>query len=273
MITIDDELVQSYVAACAEALAAMERDLLMLELGGAVADGELVNRLLRAAHSVKAGAGLFGLDKIGEVALRTERALAPIRLDCATATPQRVTVLLSAIDTLRDLLDVPRASNEVDILLIVAALTRLSTGAGASPKACRGADRRLRTLLAEDDFTSRLVLQTFLSRYGECHIAVNGREAVGAFRIALEHGQAYDLICMDLMMPEMDGGEAVRQIRAMEEARGILSTDGAKIIMTTAVKELKEVSHCFHDLCDSYLVKPIELAQLLRHMKAYDLVV
>jgi two-component system chemotaxis response regulator CheY len=77
---------------------------------------------------------------------------------------------------------------------------------------------------------------------------------------------------MDIMMPEMDGGEAVRQIRAMEEAQGTLSTYGTKIVMTTAVNDIKEVIRCFHDLCDAYLVKPIDLAQLLRQMKLYDLV-
>ena len=132
--------------------------------------------------------------------------------------------------------------------------------------------RHLRMLLVEDDFASRLLLQTFLSRYGECHIAVNGREAVEAFRSALERGQRYDLICMDIMMPEMDGREAVRQVRAMEEAHGILSTYGAKIIMTTAVDDIKEVIRCFQELCDAYLVKPIDLAKLLSHMKSYQLV-
>ena len=127
-------------------------------------------------------------------------------------------------------------------------------------------------LLVEDDFASRLLLQTFLSRYGECHVAVNGREAVEAFRSALERGQGYDLICMDIMMPEMDGREAVRQVRALEEAHGILSTHGAKIIMTTAVDDLKEVIRCFMELCDAYLVKPIDLGKLLRHMKAFQLV-
>lgn len=130
----------------------------------------------------------------------------------------------------------------------------------------------MKTLIVEDDFTSRLVLHTFLSRYGECHIAVNGAEAVRAFRSALESGRSYDLICMDIMMPEMDGKEAVRQVRAIEAEHRILSTSGAKIIMTTAVSEIKEVAKCFHDLCDAYLVKPIDLSKLLQQVKAYQLV-
>jgi two-component system chemotaxis response regulator CheY len=136
-----------------------------------------------------------------------------------------------------------------------------------------GSDRySMRTLIVEDDFACRLVLNAFLSRYGECHIAVNGREAVEAFGSALERGQGYDLICMDIMMPEMDGAEAVRQIRAMEEAAGILSNYGAKIVMTTAVDDIKSVAKCFQDLCDGYLVKPIDLAKLLGLMKSYQLV-
>ena len=130
----------------------------------------------------------------------------------------------------------------------------------------------MRTLVVEDDFTSRLVLHTFLSRFGECHIAVNGKEAVEACRSALERGQGYDLICMDIMMPEMDGREAVKQVRALEDVRGIFSTRGAKIIMTTAVNDSKEVIRCFHELCDAYLVKPINLAELLKEIKSYQLV-
>jgi two-component system, chemotaxis family, chemotaxis protein CheY len=130
----------------------------------------------------------------------------------------------------------------------------------------------MKTLIVEDDFTSRLVLQTFLSRYGDCHIAVNGWEAVQAFRSALEGGQPYDLICMDIMMPEMDGREAVKQVRALEEARGILSTFGVKIIMTTAVNDVKEVARCFDELCDAYLVKPVDLSALLQQVRSYQLV-
>ena len=132
--------------------------------------------------------------------------------------------------------------------------------------------RRLRCLLVEDDFVSRLVLQSFLSRYGECHIAVNGKEAVEAVRSAFDRESGYDLICMDIMMPEMDGIEAVRRIRAFEASHGILSSSGAKIVMTTVVDEVHDVVRCFQELCDAYLFKPIDLARLRGHMESFHLI-
>ena len=91
----------------------------------------------------------------------------------------------------------------------------------------------MKVLIVEDDFDSALLLQKLITQYGECRTAVNGREAVLAFHVALDAGQPYDLICLDIMMPEMDGQAALKGMRAMEEARGIASTHGAKIIMTT----------------------------------------
>ncbi len=148
-----------------------------------------------------------------------------------------------------------------------------TTNHAGQPVALPAAGRRpLRMLLVEDDLASRLVLRTFLSRFGECHIAVNGRDAVEAFREAARHGERYDLICMDIMMPFVNGIEAVRQVRALEEADGILSTSGAKIIMTTAVDDIREVGRSWNALCDGYLVKPIDLAKLLLQMHAWNLV-
>ena len=130
----------------------------------------------------------------------------------------------------------------------------------------------MKTLIVEDDFTARLLLQRSLSRYGECHVAVNGKEAVEAFRMAAESGQVYDLVCMDIELPEMDGQEAVKEIRSLEQARGILSSSGAKIVMTTAVEDMKQVSRAFHELCDAYLVKPVNLSDLLDHLKVFGLI-
>jgi two-component system chemotaxis response regulator CheY len=131
----------------------------------------------------------------------------------------------------------------------------------------------MKTLIVEDDFTSRLFLQTFLSRFGECHIAVTGKEAVEAFRMSTDNGSPYDLICMDIMLPEMDGQEAVKQIRAMEQARRAnLPSRGVKIIMTTAVTDIKVVMQSFRDLCDAYLFKPIDTTKLLSELKSFQLV-
>ena len=128
----------------------------------------------------------------------------------------------------------------------------------------------MKALIVEDDFTNRLLLQTFLARYGDCHVAVNGQEAVEAFRLAQVEGQPYDLICMDILMPEMDGHQAVRAIRDREKAAGRVHR--ARVIMTTASTDEGHVQQSFQDRCDAYLLKPIDLHRLLRELRRLGLV-
>jgi two-component system, chemotaxis family, chemotaxis protein CheY len=130
----------------------------------------------------------------------------------------------------------------------------------------------MKTLIVEDDFTSRLLLQELLKSYGPSHIAVNGKEAVEAVRAALDSGEHYDLICLDIMMPEMDGQEALRQFREQEEARGIKSTEGAKIVMTTALDDIHNVMASYRNLCDGYLTKPIEKAKFSDELRKLKLI-
>jgi two-component system, chemotaxis family, chemotaxis protein CheY len=129
----------------------------------------------------------------------------------------------------------------------------------------------LKSLIVEDDFTSRLLLQTFLARYGECHIATNGREAVDAFSTALGSDAPYHVICMDILMPEMNGNEAMRQVREMEHARGVFPGRGVKIIMTSGVKEVQQVFQSFDESCDAYLFKPIDTGKLVKELQAFGL--
>ena len=130
----------------------------------------------------------------------------------------------------------------------------------------------MKTLIVEDDFTSRLLLQELLKSYGPSHIAVNGKEAVEAVRIALEAKEHYDLICLDIMMPVMDGQQALREIRNIEEAQGVFSSDGAKIVMTTALGDLKNVIAAYKSLCDAYVSKPIRKAKLLEELRKLKLI-
>ncbi len=130
----------------------------------------------------------------------------------------------------------------------------------------------MKTLIVEDDFTSRLLLQELLKSYGPSHIAVNGKEAVEASQLALEMGEPYNLICLDIMMPEMNGQEALRKIREQEESLGILSSKGAKIVMTTALGDPKNVIAAWQSQCDAYLIKPIQKAKLLEELRKLGLI-
>ncbi len=130
----------------------------------------------------------------------------------------------------------------------------------------------MKALIVEDDFTSRLLLQGLLQPHGECHISVNGKEAVEAFRAALASGQPYNLVCLDIMMPEMDGQTALKHIREIESKAGIFSSDGAKIIMTTALDDKINIMSAFKEQCDLYLVKPIEKAKLQESLLSLHLI-
>ena len=130
----------------------------------------------------------------------------------------------------------------------------------------------MKTLIVEDDFTSRLLLQELLKGYGPCHIAANGKEAVAATWAALTAGEPYDLVCLDIMLPEMDGRAVLTEIREQEESLGILSSSGSKIVMTSALDDGKTVFGSFYQLCDGYLFKPIDKAKLLEELRTLKLI-
>ena len=130
----------------------------------------------------------------------------------------------------------------------------------------------MKTLIVEDDFTSRLILEEMLKNYGPCHLASDGKEAVDAARMALDEGEPYDLICLDIMMPEMDGQQALKEIRAMEEKRGINSSKGSKIIMITVLADYTNVRQAYHNLCDTYLTKPIDRNKLVNSLQTLGLI-
>ena len=280
MFKLNDALVLDYLIDSRQQLEAAEQDLLAIESEGENLDEERVNRICLAMHAVKGGSLLFDLVKIGELAQKTENAMARIRFQSIAPTQARVSVLLRAIDRLNEMILRPDVSNDADITELMAQLAMpdgslsagVEKGSLSEDGSARRSKGRLRILLVEDDVACRLLLQTFLARYGDCHVAVNGREAVDLFRTSFDRGSRYDLICMDIMMPEMDGREAVRQIRALEESRGIRSPFGSTIFMTTTVQEIREVFHCFRELCDAYLLKPIDLGQLLSKMSFFQLV-
>ncbi len=131
----------------------------------------------------------------------------------------------------------------------------------------------MKTLIAEDDFTSRKLMQNILSAYGRCDLAVNGEEAVEAVRKSLADNYPYDLLCLDIMMPKMDGHEALVKIREMEKQKGITPSKEVKVIMTTALGEPKDVIKALYQGgATVYLVKPIAKQALLEELRKMGLI-
>ena len=121
----------------------------------------------------------------------------------------------------------------------------------------------MRILIAEDDMTSRKFLFKFLSSYGECDIVVDGLEALDAVLISMKENKLYDLICLDIMMPKVDGVKVLKHIKELEKQKGILAEKRSKIIMTTALAEAQFVQNAFEIGCDAYAAKPIDTDKLV----------
>lgn len=124
----------------------------------------------------------------------------------------------------------------------------------------------LRTLIVEDEFTSRKILNALLAPLGSCETAVDGPEALTAFRGALEGGTPYHLICLDIHMPGLDGHAVLSQLRKLEQDKGVLGRDRAKVIMTTASSDRHDIMDAFRSQADAYLVKPIDKAKLMAQL-------
>ena len=129
----------------------------------------------------------------------------------------------------------------------------------------------MKTLIVEDDVTSRLLLQELLRDYGSSQVATNGIEAVAAVSAALESNDPYNLICLDIMMPVMDGQRALKEIRELESQRGRVAKLGARILMTTALRDKDNIMQSFRAQCDGYLVKPIDKRKLLEQLRQLEL--
>lgn len=129
----------------------------------------------------------------------------------------------------------------------------------------------LRSLIVEDDFISRCVLQEIMADYGPCDVAANGPEALAAYRLRLEQANPYTLVCLDIMMPEMTGHEVLQKLRRLETEHGKDGHDGAKVIMTTALNDKEHILAAFREQCDAYLIKPVSLEQTVGALKQLNL--
>jgi len=129
----------------------------------------------------------------------------------------------------------------------------------------------MKILIAEDDYVNRRFLFKFFSQYGDCDMVVNGEEAVKAFMFALDEEDPYDIICLDIMMPKLDGLKALKMISSIEKDREVNNEKDVKKFVITALDNVKDVQKAFELGCEVYVTKPINTEKLIEVMKKLKL--
>lgn len=130
----------------------------------------------------------------------------------------------------------------------------------------------MRILIADDELANRIFMKKFLSKYGDCDVVMDGIEAIDAFISSINDGITYDLICLDIMMPRLNGDKALKSIRDIEKQHGIESDKKVKIIMTTAINDKSTVLNSYESGCEAYASKPIDIDKFIIVMKNLGLI-
>jgi two-component system, chemotaxis family, chemotaxis protein CheY len=132
----------------------------------------------------------------------------------------------------------------------------------------------MKILIAEDAPVNQLLLTTFMKSYGECKVASDGRAAVELFQESLrQDGQRFDLVCLDIMMPEMDGHAALELMRKMETEKGIAAADRVKVIMITALDDSENIMQALvKGQCEGYLTKPVSKVRMQEQLVELGLI-
>lgn len=275
------ELIDDFLNESNEMLDAVTDDVLDLEGGH---DQDAINRIFRAIHSAKGNAAMLGFDNMSKFAHEAEDCFSEIRSGRRLMNKESANLVLRCLDELRKGLEVVGATDEdgyeypslisrgnektnADVEVKHVGQSNLAK-AGATSSPC--SREKLRVLVVEDDYVSRKVLVNHFSKLGECHVAKDGLEAIQAVVEGYEEDvpRSYDLICMDIMMPVMDGYKAARTIREIERGKGVANTlDEAVIFMTTAVSDktslVKAVNECG---ANKYFIKPVELNEVQQQL-------
>lgn len=129
----------------------------------------------------------------------------------------------------------------------------------------------MKILIVEDEYAARAMIEYFLEPYGKIDVAVNGTEAVNFLKKSYEDNEKYNLVCIDIRLPDMDGHEVLVELKKIEAESGINHADRTITFMTTALEDPKNVARAFYNLCDEYLSKPVRKNELDELISRYNL--
>ena len=124
----------------------------------------------------------------------------------------------------------------------------------------------MRILVVDDELVSRKKMAKIVTEFGQVDSVKNGKAALSTVKSALEDWNLYNLITLDISMPDIDGTEVLAAIRKMEEERGLDNDEKAKILMVTSNSDVETVKACIGK-CDGYVIKPFNKSILVEKLK------
>lgn len=128
----------------------------------------------------------------------------------------------------------------------------------------------MRILIVDDGEINRLVLDAMLGTLGKTAMAENGAEGVWAVEEALASEDPFDLICLDIAMPEMDGLRALHAIRAAERRH---EAKRSVIVMVTGSSDPEDMLKSLeNEGCDGFIVKPVLWQTLQKVISRHGLI-
>lgn len=131
----------------------------------------------------------------------------------------------------------------------------------------------MKTLVVDDELTTRMMLKKILEPFGVCDTISDGKEAIKAYWMAMKEKLPYDLICLDILMPEVNGKVVLQKIREIEKKSGIAEHQKVTIFMVTSINDSKMIMDTIVKYgCDSYILKPISKTKVLAKLKQFELI-
>ncbi len=129
----------------------------------------------------------------------------------------------------------------------------------------------MKILIVDDEMVSRRKMQIIMREYGECQTVENGNAAIRAFTEAIEAGTPFDLITLDISLPDMEGTTVLKMIRELEKGNTIPPDRRVKVLMVTAHGDKEIVITSIAAGCDDYIVKPFTLDTITQKLEKIGL--
>lgn len=129
----------------------------------------------------------------------------------------------------------------------------------------------MRILLVDDEAVSLKKLDTIMSQLGDTLPVLSGADAIEAFKQAWADWRPFDLLCLDVSMPEVDGTEVLYEVRRLEKEKSVEEDKRIKILMVTSHSDRDTVMTCVQAGCDGYIFKPFNFTTLMDKLESIGL--